>query len=126
MLPFDEIFRHAASQRPRPVEGHHRDQILEPVRVKLHEKGREAGGFGLEHTDGVSLAEHAAGFLIFRGNIVDIQMDAPVFLYHFQGIMDDRQVSEPQKVHLQKPQLFHLILFVLGLDEIVLGELDST
>ena len=51
-------------------------------------------------------------------------MDAPIGFDHFQSIMDDRQVSKAQKVHFQKSQLFDLVLFILGLDKSILGELD--
>ena len=45
VLAVDEILRHAAPQRPRAVQGHHRDQVLEALRLQLHQKAREPRRF---------------------------------------------------------------------------------
>ena len=125
MLSLDEILRHAAAQRARAIKSHHRDQVLEAIRVELHQQIGEALGLGLEDADGVAGTKHGAGLLVYVGDLVDVDVDTPIRFDHFQSVADDREIAQTQKIHLEKAQLLYLVFFVLGLDEIVLGELDG-
>ena len=56
--------------------------------------------------------------------MIDIDGDTAVRPDHLDRIMDDGEISKPQKIHLEKAELLDLIFFVLRLDEIIRRELD--
>ena len=112
----DEVFGHAAAQGPGPVQGHQRDQILEPFRSQLFHQPGHAVAFHLEYRRRIPLAEHPAGLGIVEIDGPDIHLRPLVLFDHLQGIVDDGEGPEPQKIHLQKPQAFGPVLVVLGAD----------
>ena len=78
--------------------------ILDAPGLQAHGHIRHAGAFHLEHAGGLPLAQH-----LENGGIVIIQM-LPVQLSavrqdHFPGVVQNGQVAQAQKVHLQKAQL---------------------
>ena len=124
VLAIDEILRHAAAQRPRAIQRHHRNQILKTFRRELHQKARETRRFRLKNADCIPRAQHRTRRLVSIRQRLHVQKNAVIFVNHVHRVVDDRQIAQPQEIHFEKPQLLVQIFFVLRLKETVLRQLN--
>ena len=109
----NEIRHHAAAQGARPVERDRRDEVLEVFRLQVLDEIRHARRFHLEDRTRIAAAEHLGCLLVLKRYRVDVDRDAAALLDVLQGVGDDRERAQAKEVHLQKAQLFHVILVVL-------------
>jgi len=70
----------------------------------------------LEHAHRVALAQHGEGLGVVEGDPVDVRTAAGRDLDQVEGPLDDREVPEPEEVHLQQTQLLDAVHLVLGHD----------
>ena len=89
----------------RTIEGDASDDILEAVRLELHQKLPHARRFQLEHPVRVPSGDHGVHFFI--GEIVggEIRGLLPLLSDEVEGVPDDGEGPEAQKVHFQEAQL---------------------
>ncbi len=85
-------------------QGHDSGDVLHAVGLEPHGNVGHAGRFHLEHTAGLTLAQHLKNRLIVIVQIVPVQFLSGL-PDELDGIVDDGQVAQTQKVHLQKSQL---------------------
>ena len=116
----NEVFSHAAAQGTGPVQGHQGDQVFEAFRGQLFHEPGHAVAFHLEHRRCIPDTEHFAGFGIVEVDVPYIHLHPLVPFDHLQGVVDDGQGPETQKIHLQQPQAFRPVLVVLGADVFML------
>ena len=110
----NEILYHAAAQRPRTVQGDEGNHVFEMLWRQFLNQRRNARRFHLEHAGRIALRQEFARLLVVQGNGVDIDVDAVLLPYELDGIADDGQRPQAQKVHLEQAQLFNQILVILG------------
>ena len=110
----NKVIHHAAAQRPRSVECHQGNQVRKALRLQVTHNPRHPGRLHLEHRPCAAIAQHPAGLFIRMGQQPQININTVILLNVFHRIIQDSQSAQPQKVHLQKPQLLHQVLFKLG------------
>ena len=93
--------------RPGTVQRDDGGDILNALWPQPHRDARHASGFQLEHAGGASVRKHSEGLRIVLGNIVHPE-GVVCFPDEHGGVLQNRQVSEAEKVHFQKPQLLQL------------------
>ena len=114
MAAGNEVLGHACPQGAGAVQRHQRDQILKAFRRKLHQQLGNPGRFQLKDAGCLAAAQHSAGCLVIKGDVINIHSLARRFADKADAVTDNRQRTQSQKVHLQKAQLFHLVFVVLG------------
>ena len=89
----------------RPVKGDARHHIFKTARLQVFHKLGHAAAFQLEHPQGVAACYHIVDGGVIVAHFGKVDGYAVILFYQLQGVPDYRQVPQPQKVHLQKPQL---------------------
>ncbi len=95
----NRIHRAGAKQRDD------RDEVLKVIRLELRQHALHAGGFKLKHTVAVALRQHSVNRRLIQRNRLDIKRRVRRLADHTTGVVNDRQVSQTQKIHFEKPQL---------------------
>ena len=103
--PFDKVIDHSAFQRARAIEGAHGHNILEALRLEILQITLHSGALELKHTDGSGLLQQLIDSRIVEREIVHIQADPPDIPDHPETVVDNREVSEAEEVHLQKADI---------------------
>ena len=85
-------------------QGHDGGDVLHAAGLEPHGHVRHAGGFHLKHTGGLAPSQHIEHRLIVVVQVLPVHGDALAF-QQLEGVIDDGQVAQAQKVHLQKAQL---------------------
>jgi len=99
--------------RTRAVQTDQSDDIFKVLGLQPHKHLLHARGFQLEHTLGIALPQHFVGIRVVIVQITDGELRV-LLLHRNLRISDDSQGAQPQKVHLQKTQLFDLGHVELG------------
>ena len=105
--------------RAGAVEGVGGDQVLDAVRLHLHQQVLHAAGFELEHALGLAVDEDLEGLGLGDVELFQVELHAVVLLDQLAGPLQDAERLEAQEVHLQQAHLLDNRPFVLGDD--VLG-----
>ena len=95
------------------VERDHGNNVLEAVGLQLPQIIPHAGAFELEHPDGGPAGQQLIGGGIIEAVPGKIQLSAP-FPYILDGLLDDGQGLEAQKVELDQPGGLHPFHVELG------------
>ena len=104
----------------RTVQADQSDDIFKVLGLQAHKHLFHAGGFQLEHTLGIALPQHFIGIRVVIIQLADGELRV-LLLHGSFCIPDDGQGAQPQKVHLQKTQLFDLGHVELGHRQAVVG-----
>ena len=99
--------------RSRAIKRVHRNNIANRIRLQLLQISFHPRAFKLEHPRRIAPAKQAMGRLIVQRQVIHIHIHAVICLHHFHGIVDHRQVANPQKIHLQKAQILNVVHIVL-------------
>ena len=91
--------------RTRSVKGNSGNNVLKAGRLQVFHKLSHAAAFQLEHTTGVASCNHLVDRRIIIVHFAEIYFHAVVLPDELKSVAYYRQVSQPQKVHLKKPQL---------------------
>nr|WP_233542636.1 hypothetical protein [Kocuria tytonis] len=90
---------------PGPVQGDGRGDVLEVVGAHELEQLPHGTAVQLEHPEGVPACEQLVGAGVVDRQVLQVQHEAvPVERDVLQGVGDDREVAQPQEVHLDQPQ----------------------
>ena len=100
--------------RPGTVQGVHRDDILQAVRLQFPQVLLHPFRFKLEYPVGIAPAEQLVSLMVVQRNMVDVDPDAVPPLDIVQRPLDDRQRLQAQEVHLQQAHRLHVLALVLG------------
>ena len=101
-------------QGSRAVQGIHGNEVLEFVRLEFLEVFLHSGGFVLEDPDGFSFLKKSVGQGILQGEILRCRKIRLHIAHQFNGIVDDGQGIEPQKVHFEQSGCFGHLVIELG------------
>ena len=107
------VFRDEA-HRPRAVERHHRNHMLQLGGTHLRQIAAHAGAFQLKHAGHFATPQQRIALWRVRGNIVQGELDAMARANHAAGALHHSQRAQAQKVHLEHAQMFEHVSFVLG------------
>ena len=116
LLARDVVVDHAAAQRTRPVERVERDQVVEPLRLRLAQDVAHAAALELEDAVGLPVLEDLIGLRIVERDVVDVEIDAGGPLDLRDRVEDQRQRAQPEEVHLQEADALDLLHRPLGDD----------
>ena len=109
MTAGDEVLHHAAAQGAWTVQSHCRNEVSKVPRCKVFHQGRHARRFHLEHSPRAALTEHFGRKFIFQGNLIDIHHFAPCTFDIIERITDNRERTQPQKVHFEQAKFLHMV-----------------
>ena len=96
----------------RAVERYDGGDILYALRLEAGAHGGHAGAFKLEHAACLSGGDHIEHRLVSVGDLFDLEIGLGL-AHHLGSVLEHREVSQAEEVHLQQPQLLkgrHLIL----------------
>ena len=116
----DEVVDHAALERARPVERVQRDQVVEPLRLRLPQQFAHARALELEHAIGLPVAEQLVGLCVVQRDRVDVEVDALGAFDLVERVADERERAQAQEVHLQQADALDLLHRPLGDDFVFL------
>ena len=89
----------------RTVKGDGRGDVLEVVGAHELEQLAHGPAVQLEHAQGVPAGQQLVGAGVVDGQVLEVQDEpVPVERDVLEGIRDDREVAQPQEVHLDQPQ----------------------
>ncbi len=107
--------------RTRTVQRIHRDQILEPLGMKLLKICLHTRRFELEHHGGVTASvKLISGLVVYRYGLYVYLPAVPVF-YVVESLVYDGQGVKPQKVHLQHPDGLDIVTVILRCPHVLSG-----
>ena len=115
MLTFNKIIHHAASKRAGTIKGAGRDDVLETGWFELDQHILDAAGFQLEYPGGVTGRDQIVAGLVVVPQGGDIEF-RHFYPHQFNGVFNDGQVFEPQKVELHQADEFDIFHRVLSVD----------
>ena len=109
----------------RAVHGDARHDILERGGLHLHHELLYAAAFELEDRLAVPARDDLVDLGILVAELVEVDVDAGVFLDIFHRLVYVGQRLEPEEVHLEQSLLFHHVLVELGGDVVAVpGQRD--
>ena len=101
-----------AVHRAGAVQGYDCGDIFNALGLKAGANAGHAGAFKLENAARVPLREHFENLCVAVGDLLDLEIRLGA-THHFRRILEHCEVSQTEKVHLEKPKLLkrcHLIL----------------
>ena len=105
-LPLDEDEVHAGVERTGAEQGVGGDQVVEPVALHVAESFRRERRLELEDPGGTSRAQELVDLRVLQVECVDIDGEAVPLPDHLHRIVDHRQGTQAQHVHLEHADLF--------------------
>ena len=121
VLQLGVVAVHVRRHRPGPVQGHEGGDVVEARRREGAQRRAHRRALELEHPDRVAASQHLVGRLVVEGDGVDVGTGPRGLLDEVEGRLDDREVAQPEEVHLQQPELLDPVHLVLGDDRRVGG-----
>ena len=112
---------HVGGHGARPVQGHQGGHVVEAGRGERPHQRPHRPTLELEHPHRVPPAQHGEGVRVVEGHAVDVRAVPGGHLDEVEGPLDDRQVAQPEEVHLEQPQVLDPVHLVLGHDGGVVG-----
>src|SRR5208337_5204887 len=94
------------------VERTRGDDVLETGRLELHHHLGEATRLHLKHARRVTSRNELEGGRVGDGDLVGLQLLVwrPVSVDERQGVLDDGECRQAEKVELHQPRGLHLVL----------------
>src|SRR5271157_953853 len=118
----DEVFDHAALDRPRTIERVQGGEVFDASWLVAPQHVTHAVRFKLEDARGQSGVEDLlVRRLVVELQLVQIEPLSARLLNQAQCVVNDGERGEPEEVHLQQAQLFDSLHVVGGNDFVVLG-----
>ena len=114
VLPVGVVLVHVGRHGARPVEGHQSGHVVETGGCERAHERTHGAALELEHPHRVAPAKHGEGGLVIEGDIVDVGPFARRRLDQVEGPLDDREVAQPEEIHLQQAEVLHPVHLVLG------------
>ncbi len=103
VLAVDEVLDEV--HRARPVQRHHRDDVLDALRLQALERVPHPGRLQLEHPEGARLGQELIRARVVERERVRVEADPARLLDEAEGVGDHGQGLEPEEVHLEQAQL---------------------
>ena len=109
VLALDEIVDDAAAQRSGPVQRIQRDQIIEPLRLRLAQRLPHPGALELEHPQRLAVAEQLVRLRVVERDLLQRQRLSGRFPDVRDGVVQQRQRAQAEEVHLEQADPFDLL-----------------
>ena len=106
---------------PGPVQGDEGGHVVEAGRGERAHEGPHGAALELEHADGVAPPQHPETAGSSRATSSMSGRCPGGALDQVEGPLDDREVAQPEEVHLEQAELLDAVHLVLGDDRGVLG-----
>ena len=100
--------------RPGTVEGDQRRQVLDGGGPHLLHRPPHAARLQLEHAEGVARGQHLVRPGVAVRQLREVDLHVVDLADHLYGQAEDGEVGQAQEVHLQQPQIGHVVHDVLG------------
>ena len=104
VLPIGVQVVHVGAHRARAIEGNQRNHVVERVRLERANQRPHGIAFELKDPDRVARLEEDEGLLIVERDRVDIESLPRARLHQLKTALDDREVAQPEEVHLKQTQ----------------------
>ena len=104
VLPLDK--RRDVFERPRTVQGVHRNEIAKHRGLQILEVLLHPRGFVLEDADGLAALEELVGLSVVEREAVRVEIDTVAVLDIAHRVLDDGQGFQAQEVHLEEAGVF--------------------
>src|SRR5207244_3316733 len=101
-------------ERPRPEQCDGGRDVLEAGRTHVLEQASKPGRLQLEHAVGVGRLKQPERGRVVPGDLGQVESKPPGQLQVPDRVLDDRQVSQAQEIHLQESYLLYGIHLVLS------------
>jgi hypothetical protein len=102
---------HVTLDRTRAHDRDLHHQIIEIARPEARQHAHLCAAFHLEHTDGISLAQHVINFGLFRRDVGKSQLlSAAMLLDQVESLADAGQHAKRQNIDLQHTKGIEIIL----------------
>ncbi len=110
-----EVHHHAGLQRPRTIQGQHGDNVFKSGRPQTAQQLLHPTRFQLEHRCRITFAQQLVGGVViqWQGHDVELALVRIELAYIAHGPVQNRQVTQPQKVELDQAGSLHVVLVVL-------------
>ena len=105
---------------PRAVQRDDGRDVLEVVGLQLPQQRPHGPAVELEHAERVAPREQRVRLGVVELEVFEHRAEAAVRLDVVEGVVDDRQVAQPQEVHLDEAERLARRLVELGDDRAVL------
>ncbi len=109
VLSRDVVVDDPAAQRTRTIERVERDEVLETLRLGLAQRVAHARALELEDAVGLAVLEDLVALRIVERNVHQIDDVAGRLLDVLDGVVEQRQRAETEKVHLQQTDPLDLL-----------------
>ncbi len=111
VLAVDEVVHHARLQRPRPVERHQRDDLLEAVGLQTLDQILHPAGFQLEHRGGLVILQQAEGVRIIQRDRVQVHALLGIHLADvLDRPVDDGERTQAEEIELDQADRLDIVL----------------
>ncbi len=106
------------AHRPRPVQREGGGDVLEVVRLHLAQQRAHAAAVELEDAEGLPAGQELVGGLVRHvvDEGVEVEVEAAVEFDVAHRVVEDREVAQPQEVHLDQAQRLAARVVELGDD----------
>ena len=111
MMPPLNIFRDRI-HRSRAIECDRRNDIVDRIGSKIHERLPHSRRFQLKNAEGIARRQKPIRLRIVKIGILDRKI-GNTLADHLLGIVYDRKITKPEEVELEKPELRNGIHIVL-------------
>jgi hypothetical protein len=85
-----------------PCSGPGRGEVFDAARLVAAQDVAHARRFELEHAAGEALGEDLVAGGVIQRHIVESELDAAVLLDELDGVVDDGQGRQAEKIHLEQ------------------------
>ena len=116
VFSLDEVIDHSASQRSGAVEGVESGEIFQLFRLEAPQDVLHAAAFKLKNAVGQTLGEHLIGSAIVHRQGFQADFFPGGLANELDGVVEDGQGRQRQKIHLEQPDLLQMVHGVLGGD----------
>ncbi len=121
VLAIGEVRVHVRRHRTGPVEGDEGGDVVEARRRERTHQRAHRPAFELEHTDRVASLQHRERGVVVERDRVDVDALTSALADQLDGLVDDRQVAQPEEVHLQQTERLDAVHLVLRHDRRFVG-----
>ena len=113
----NKIINHARLQRPGTEQCDQRDEIVEVIGLHAVHEVTHAPRLKLKDGRRAASPQHFEGLCVRQRNVCDIQVQLGLFrIDDLHRPINDGQRFQPQKIELDEPGSFHVVLVQLGDD----------
>ncbi len=113
------------AHRAGSIQRDDRDDVLEAGGLHAAQQVAHRAAVELEHAQCVAAAQQLVGRFVVQRQRLQVDVDSPVGFHVVDRVADDRQVAQPEEVHLQQADLLAPLVIPARDHRAVLGALPQ-